>query len=165
MKIELFKGDITKLEVDAIVNASNRSLSSGGGVCGVIHRAAGKELEEECLKLNGCDVGEAKITRGYKLPAKFVIHTVGPVWLGGGRKEVRQLANCYYNSLKLAEEKGIKTIAFPSISTGTYHFPKDKACKIAIRMVTDFSKNTIIKKVIFVVYSDEDLQIYKEELN
>ena len=128
---EVVEGDITKLEVDAIVNAANASLLGGGGVDGAIHRAAGRELLEACRQLNGCRTGEAKITQGYRLPAKFVIHTVGPVWFGGHRSEAVKLAEAYQNSLLLAQEHGIRSIAFPCISTGVYRFPADLAAETA----------------------------------
>jgi len=137
-KIELIKTDITKLKVDAVVNAANKSLLGGGGVDGAIHRAAGPGLLDECKKLNGCETGQAKITKGYNLPAKFVIHTVGPVWSGGKRNEPELLASCYRTSLKLARENRIKTIAFPAISCGVYHFPKKEAAKIALREIEIF---------------------------
>ncbi len=164
-RIELAQCDITKLKVDAIVNAANSSLLGGGGVDGAIHRAAGPELLEECRKLNGCPTGEAKITKGYKLSAKFVIHTVGPVWNGGVRNEEELLSNCYHNSLKLAVENEIKTIAFPSISTGVYHFPIDRASAIAVKTVKGFLENNDeIKKVIFCTFSESDHQIYKKNI-
>ncbi len=155
-KIELHKGDITKLKVDAIVNAANTSLLGGGGVDGAIHRAAGPELLEYNKKLGGCPTGEAKISPGFNLPAKYVISTVGPVWRGGNNNEDELLANCYKNSLKVAIDNNIKTIAFPSISTGVYSFPVEKASKIAVREVKDFlEKNSSIEKVIFVCFDDK----------
>ncbi len=164
-KIEIHKGDITKLEVDAIVNAANTSLLGGGGVDGAIHRAAGPELLEECKTLNSCPTGEAKITKGYNLPAKFIIHTVGPVWNGGKHNEDELLANCYRSSLKLAVENGIKTIAFPAISTGVYRFPLDRAANIAINEVNDFlGKDKSIEKVIFVCFDDKTFESYKKKL-
>lgn len=164
-KIELLRTDITTLNVDAIVNAANTSLLGGGGVDGAIHRAAGPELLEECKKLNGCPTGEARITGGYLLPAKHVIHTVGPVWYGGTNNEVHLLASCYRNSLTLALEHGLKSIAFPNISTGVYRFPKNGAAEIAIREVSTFlAKHKAIKKVIFAVFDEENYQIYREKL-
>ena len=166
-KISFIKGDITKLAVDAIVNAANTSLLGGGGVDGAIHRAAGRELLEECRTLNGCKTGEAKITRGYKLPAKFIIHTAGPVWHGGNDDEERLLHNAYYNSLQLAVQSDIKTIAFPNISTGVYHFPKQLAAEIAVKTVKEFiTKNPgILNEVIFVCFDDENYEIYHTLLN
>lgn len=165
-RIELIRGDITRLSVDAIVNAANNSLLGGGGVDGAIHRAAGPELLEECRALNGCRTGEACITNGYKLPARNVIHTVGPVWQGGNNNEDRLLASCYRNSLKVAVAKGIKTIAFPNISTGVYRFPKSEAAEIAIREVFSFlRKNRRFRKVFFVVFDEENFRIYKEKLS
>src|SRR6476469_9351188 len=137
-RIEVVQGDITELEVDAIVNAANSSLLGGGGVDGAIHDAAGPKLLEECRKLGGCPTGEARITRAYDLPAKFVIHTVGPVWHGGKHNEDELLANCYRNSLKLAIENGVRTIAFPAISTGAYGFSMKRATEIAVREVRQF---------------------------
>jgi O-acetyl-ADP-ribose deacetylase (regulator of RNase III) len=163
--IAVQKTDITKIEVDAIVNAANTSLLGGGGVDGAIHRAAGPGLLEECITLNGCRKGEARITGGYRLPAKYVIHTVGPVWHGGQRNEPEMLASCYRNSLILAVEKGIKTIAFPNISTGVYGFPKEQAAEIAIAEVTKFlSSDNRIEKVIFAVFDDENYSIYTKKL-
>ena len=133
--IEIITADITKLEVDAIVNAANCSLLGGGGVDGAIHRAAGRELLEACRKFSGCTTGEARITHGFKLPAKFVIHTPGPVWHGGNHNEAGLLKNCYLNSLALAKENNCKTVAFPCISTGVYHFPKEQAAQIALETV------------------------------
>lgn len=164
-RILIIKGDVTKLEVDAIVNAANKTLLGGGGVDGAIHRAAGKELLEECKTLNGCDTGDAKITKGYKLPAKYVIHTVGPVWNGGKYNEPDKLKNCYLNSLNLAKEYNLKTIAFPSISTGIYGYPIETASKIAIETVISFlNKNRIPEKVTFVCFSENDLKVYQENL-
>ncbi len=164
-KIELIQTDITTLEVDAIVNAANSSLLGGGGVDGAIHRAAGPQLLEECSKLNGCPTGEARITRGYLLPAKQVIHTVGPVWYGGDNNEEQLLASCYKNSLTLALEHGIKSIAFPNISTGVYRFPKIRAAEIAIREVSTFlEKHKKIERIIFAVFDEENYQIYRGKL-
>jgi O-acetyl-ADP-ribose deacetylase (regulator of RNase III) len=165
-RIDLIQGDITKLKVDAIVNAANPSLLGGGGVDGAIHRAAGPGLLEVCNLLGGCKTGEAKITKGYKLPAQFVIHTVGPVWGVGDRREEELLASCYRNSLAQATVHDCKTIAFPNISTGVYHFPKELAAKIAISEVKKYlESNTIPDKVIFVCFDDENLAIYKQILN
>lgn len=164
-RIELFKGDITKLKVDAIVNAANSTLLGGGGVDGAIHRAAGNELLAECRTLNGCKTGDAKITNGYNLPAKFVIHTVGPVWHGGRSDEPEKLASCYRRSLEVAIENGIKTIAFPNISTGVYGYPKKEAAEIATKTVLSFikSKNEF-ELVIFCVFDDENFMIYRNLL-
>lgn len=168
MKIELLKADITEINVDAIVNAANTSLLGGGGVDGAIHRKGGKAILDECIQIRnkqgGCKTGEAVITTSGNLPSKFVIHTVGPVWNGDKDEKSRLLSDCYQNSLNLAIENGIQSIAFPNISTGIYHFPKDKAAQIAIKAVKDFSKNTTIDKVIFVCYDDENYQIYKNIL-
>ena len=169
-RIEIQKGDITKLKVDAVVNAANTSLLGGGGVDGAIHRAAGPELLEFNRKLGGCPTGEAKISPGFKLPAKYIIHTVGPVWDGGKNnvtveitKEDTLLANCYKNSLRLAVENKTKTIAFPAISTGVYRFPLERASKIAITEVEKFlEKNESIEKVIFVCFDEETYQVYKK---
>jgi len=164
-QIELVRGDITKMEVDAIVNAANSSLLGGGGVDGAIHRAAGPELVEECRQLNGCETGDAKITKSYMLPAKFVIHTVGPIWRGGEQNESELLANCYKNSLKIAKEKKLKTVAFPNISTGVYRFPKSMAAGIAIRTVNKFLKeHKELNTVYFVCFDEENYDIYKEKL-
>ena len=169
-KISVIKGDITKIEADAIVNAANTSLLGGGGVDGAIHRAGGSAILEDCRKIiarqGGCKVGEAVITTGGKLPAKYVIHTVGPVWNGGHKKEAELLANCYKNSLNLAVQNSIKTIAFPNISTGIYHFPKDKASRIAVETVTNFLEtNDSIDNVIFVCFDDENYELYEMALN
>jgi O-acetyl-ADP-ribose deacetylase (regulator of RNase III) len=164
-RIELFKGDITSLKVDAIVNAANSALLGGGGVDGAIHRAAGKELLAECRNLNGCETGDAKITKGYNLPAKFVIHTVGPVWHGGRSGEPEKLASCYRRSLEVAIENGVKTIAFPNISTGVYGYPKIEAAEIAVKAVLSFLKsNNELELVIFCVFDDENFMIYRNLL-
>mgnify|MGYP001319148425 CR=1 FL=1 len=164
-RIEVILGDITKAEVDAIVNAANNTLLGGGGVDGAIHRAAGPELLEECRKLNGCETGKAKITKGYRLPAKHVIHTVGPIWRGGNAGEDELLASCYRSSLQLAVENNIKTIAFPSISTGAYRFPLERAAKIAIREITQFlNDNDSIDKVIMVCFDEKTKAAYSEAL-
>ncbi len=165
-RVELIKGDITSLEVDAIVNAANNSLMGGGGVDGAIHKAAGPELSEECEGLNGCATGQAKITGGYRLKAKHVIHTVGPVWYGGYRDEHETLASCYQTSLTLAKKNKIKTIAFPGISTGVYGFPKDLAALIAVNESKRFlKKNAYPEKVIFVAYDDESYETYRKLLD
>jgi len=165
-KIELIQGDITQLKVDAIVNAANKTLLGGGGVDGAIHRAAGPELIAECKTLNGCETGEAKITKGYNLVAKSVIHTVGPVWHEGIKNEIELLRNCYQNSLQLAIDNKIKTIAFPNISTGIYRFPKELAADIAIKTVSNFLESTKkIKKVYFVCFGNENFNIYNSKLD
>jgi O-acetyl-ADP-ribose deacetylase (regulator of RNase III) len=163
-KIELMKGDITKVEVEAIVNAANRSLLGGGGVDGAIHRAAGPGLLEECRKLGGCLTGQAKITNGYNLAARYVIHTVGPIWRGGHLKEEELLISCYHNCLTLAKERGIKTVAFPSISTGAYRFPVELACPIALKTTRSFLEENpdTFDKIIFVLFSDRDFEIYSD---
>ena len=163
-KIEVIRGDITKLDVDAIVNAANTTLLGGGGVDGTIHRSAGPELLTECRTLGGCRPGEAKITRGYRLPARSVIHTVGPIWRGGKRGEPETLANCYRNSLQLAVENGIKTIAFPAISCGAYVYPISDAAGIAVRTTRDFlASNDTIDKVIFVLRGEDVYDAYCKE--
>ena len=160
-KIIAVQGDITKQKVDAIVNAANMTLLGGGGVDGAIHRAAGPKLLEECRKLRGCPTGEAKITKGYNLPARWVIHTVGPVWHGGQHEEDEHLASCYRNALALAEQHGVKTIAFPCISTGAYRFPPARATKIAINEVKKFLElNTSIESVVLVCFLKRDYEGY-----
>ncbi len=164
-RMEVVRGDITKMKVDAIVNAANGTLLGGGGVDGAIHRAAGPKLVEECATLGGCDTGEAKITKGYDLAAKHVIHTVGPVWHGGNSNEDELLANCYRNSLRLAAENGVKTIAFPAISTGVYRFPPERACGIAVRTVKEFlDVEPSIDKVSFVCFDAKTYELYGREL-
>ncbi|HNY70928.1 MAG TPA: O-acetyl-ADP-ribose deacetylase [Syntrophorhabdus sp.] len=165
-KLIVIKGDITKLNVDAIVNAANHSLLGGGGVDGAIHRAAGRELYEECKTLGGCNTGDAKITKGYKLPAKYVIHTVGPIYGREGGNEADLLANCYKNSLTLAVAHNVRTIAFPSISTGAYGYPIETASKIAVTTVKNFldEKKGYVEKVYFVTFSDTDFKIYQNLL-
>ncbi len=165
-RFEIIQGDITKLEVDAIVNAANNSLRGGGGVDGAIHRAAGPQLLAECKQVGGCLTGHAKKTRGYNLPIKWVIHTVGPVWRGGSNNEDDLLASCYRNSLALAAELGVETIAFPSISTGVYGFPVDRAAQIAVREIVDFLKSNLsIKQVLMVAFDAQTYQAYKEALS
>jgi len=165
VNIDIIRGDITTLHVDAIVNAANTTLLGGGGVDGAIHRAAGPELLAECRALGGCQPGEAKITRGYNLPARYVIHTVGPFWSGGKRGEPQTLANCYRKSLLLAVENRIKTIAFPAISCGAYGYPIREATRIAVETTREFlATDDKIDKVIFVVASDEILRVYQRLL-
>lgn len=160
-RIVVIKGDITKQAVDAIVNAANTSLLGGGGVDGAIHRAAGPELLAECKTLGGCPTGQAKITKGYNLPAKWVIHTVGPVWSGGNHNEDKLLADCYRNSLALAVRQDIKTIAFPSISTGAYRFPVESAANIAVRGISEFlNNNQGIEQAIIVCFDDVTYNTY-----
>lgn len=162
-RIRVHTGDITKLDVDAIVNAANSSLLSGGGVDGAIHRAAGPELLVECRALNGCKVGDAKLTKGYRLPARFVIHAVGPVWQGGGRGEAELLASCYRRALELAAENGCRTVAFPAISTGIYGYPKDEATGIAVGTIDAFlDQNTIPETVIFCCFDEQTVQLYRQ---
>ena len=164
-RMEAMQGDITKLAVDAIVNAANTRLLGGGGVDGAIHRAAGPQLLEECRTLGGCPTGEARITKGYNLPAGHVIHTVGPVWHGGDRNEDGLLADCYRNSLRLAAENGCSTVAFPAISTGVYRFPKDRACTIAVKTVREFlDHDDTIEKVIFCCFGAGTYGLYEREL-
>ena len=163
--IEAVEGDITRLAVDAIVNAANNSLLGGGGVDGAIHRAAGPELLEECRTLNGCDTGSAKMTRGYRLPARHVIHAVGPVWRDGKHGEPGLLAGCYRTAMRLAADQGLVSIAFPGISTGVYRYPKEDAARVAVREVRAFlEKESSIRKVIFCCFSQGDLAIYRKIL-
>lgn len=158
-------GDITKIEADAIVNAANTSLLGGGGVDGAIHRAAGPELLKECRMLNGCVTGRAKITKGYRLPAKYVIHTPGPVWNGGRKKEEQLLKSCYENCLRLAAEHGCKTVAFPSVSTGIYRFPLDKASVIAVGTILEFLKQHPDMEVQMVCFDENTFRYYKKALD
>ncbi len=162
-RVQIVEGDITKQEVDAIVNAANTSLLGGGGVDGAIHRAAGPELLEETRKIGGCPTGEARASKGYRLPAKWVIHTVGPVWSGGNRNEEELLANCYRNSYRVARELGVKSIAFPSISTGAYRFPLERATEIALKetkRVLEVDKE--FTKVVFVCFGEKALRTYQD---
>ena len=161
--IQATKGDITQQHVDAIVNAANTSLLGGGGVDGAIHHAAGSDLLAECRNLNGCKTGQAKLTKGYLLPAKYVIHTVGPVWNGGTHNEEQLLYNAYHNSLSLAAQNNIRSIAFPNISTGVYHFPKRLAAETALRAVGDFRKANpdLLTSITFVCFDDENYNLYR----
>jgi len=173
-KLEVIQGDITKLEVDVIVNAANSSLMGGGGVDGAIHRAAGPKLKEECIKIAAerrnipggpCPAGDAVITSAYLLPCKFVIHTVGPIWHGGKQGEAETLTSCYQKSLELAANTGSESIAFPNISTGVYGYPKNKAVTVAVESVKKaLTKNTSIQRVIFVCFDDENFQLYEREI-
>lgn len=164
-RIQLIYGDITKCDTDAIVNAANSSLLGGGGVDGAIHRAAGTALLAECQTLNGCPTGQAKITKAYNLKSKYIIHTVGPRWRGGDHNEADQLNSCYIQSLSLAKQHNIKTIAFPNISTGIYGFPKNEAAKIAVKAVNDYlDENELPEKVVFVVFDEDNLHIYENHL-
>ena len=166
MPIKVLQTDITKLKVDAIVNAANQSLLGGGGVDGAIHRAAGAELLEACQLLNGCKTGEAKITKAFKLPAKSVIHTVGPIWQGGHKNETELLRNCYQNSLEIANQHQFKTIAFPNISTGVYGFPKMEAAIIAFEEINlHLKKGQNPQSVLFVCFDDENYNIYQSKID
>lgn len=163
--LTVIQGDITQLKVDAIVNAANHTLLGGGGVDGAIHRAAGPKLLEECRTLGGCRTGEAKITAGYNLPCKYVIHTVGPVWYGGARQEETLLGNCYTNSLKLADKYHCQSVAFPCISTGVYRFPKERAAQIALHAIqTTLPALQHIKDITLVCFSAQDKEIYEQLL-
>lgn len=163
--IHIQKGDITKMEVDAIVNAANPSLLGGGGVDGAIHRAAGPQLLEECRTLGGAQPGEAKITKGYRLKAKYVIHTPGPVYRGGSHNEAAILRNSYYNSMRLAKDNGCTSIAFPAISTGVYGYPKEEACSIALSTIIEFmEKENFLIDVYFVLFDDDNYAIYTKHL-
>lgn len=165
LMIQLLQADITTLKVDAIVNAANNSLLGGGGVDGAIHRVAGYQLLEECRTLNGCETGEAKITQAYALPARYVIHTVGPVWKDGENGEEQLLQNCYQNSLELAKAYKLNSIAFPNISTGVYHFPKVRAAETAIKAIKDFLSTSILSlNIYFVCFDDENFSIYSDLL-
>jgi O-acetyl-ADP-ribose deacetylase len=164
-RMTVVQGDITKQEVDAIVNAANEALRGGGGVDGAIHRAAGPELLEECKEIGGCPTGEARITKGYRLPARYVIHTVGPVWHGGDRGEPEKLAACYCNSLKVAAENGVRTIAFPGISTGVYGYPLEDATRLAVTTVKDcLAALPDIEEVRFVTFGERATQVAERVL-
>jgi O-acetyl-ADP-ribose deacetylase (regulator of RNase III) len=164
-RITIVEGDITRQKVDAIVNAANNSLLGGGGVDGAIHRAAGPELLEETRQIGGCPTGEARVSKGYRLPAKWVIHTVGPIWRGGNRNEDHLLASCYRNSLTAAKDLGAKSVAFPSISTGAYGFPLERATEIALKETLDFlEKDETLEQVVFVCFGERALKVYQDTL-
>lgn len=164
-RMQVVRGDITKLEVDAIVNAANERLAPGGGVDGAIRRAAGPELNEACQRLGGCPPGEARITPGFRLPARYVIHTVGPIYRGGQQNEAKVLRSCYLQSLRLAEENGLRSIAFPCISTGVYGYPKAEACDIAVQTVSEWlQEHALPEVVIFCCFDEEDYRLYTERL-
>ncbi|MDI9401526.1 MAG: O-acetyl-ADP-ribose deacetylase [Verrucomicrobiota bacterium] len=165
MKIQVIEGDITQCRVDAIVNAANRSLLGGGGVDGAIHRAAGPELLNECSGLGGCETGEARITKGYRLAARHVIHTVGPVWSGGARGEAELLRRCYLNSMKLAEQAGCGSIAFPAISTGVYRYPLEEAARVALKALVEYFKESNSDMEVFLVCFDStSAEVYRKEI-
>ena len=162
--LEVHLGDITKLEIDAIVNAANNSLLGGGGVDGAIHQAAGKELLEECRKLGGCETGDAKLTKGYNLPTRYVIHTVGPIWYGGEKGEPELLARCYRRCFEIARTNKFNSLAFPCISAGVYGYPKELAAQMAVQVATEEQAKDSISKVIFCCYGQDNYDIYQEIL-
>jgi O-acetyl-ADP-ribose deacetylase len=164
-RLEIMQGDITRLDVDAIVNAANRSLAGGGGVDGAIHRAAGPDLLAECLTLGGCETGEAKITRGYRLQARYVIHTVGPVWRGGAHGEAQLLANAYANSMRIARGKGVRSLAFPAISTGAFGFPAERAAAIAVATVAaELQEDAQFTRIIFCCFAPQSVAHHERAL-